>query len=44
MGIADVTIGPSDSAAAAVCLAPGPDGSQVYVATRGRGIWETAMP
>lgn len=30
--------------AAAVYLAPSPDGSQLYVATHGRGIWETAMP
>ena len=30
--------------AAAVYLAPSPDGSQVYVATHGRGIWETDMP
>ncbi|MFJ3338520.1 WD40/YVTN/BNR-like repeat-containing protein [Streptomyces sp. NPDC086766] len=28
----------------AVYLSPSPDGSQVYVATHGRGIWKTATP
>jgi hypothetical protein len=28
----------------AVYLAPSPDGSKVYVATHGRGIWRTATP
>jgi hypothetical protein len=28
----------------AVYLSPGPDGSQVYVATHGRGIWKTRTP
>ncbi|MGH3627672.1 MAG: WD40/YVTN/BNR-like repeat-containing protein, partial [Sciscionella sp.] len=28
----------------AVDLAPSPDGKQFYVATHGRGIWQTAMP
>jgi hypothetical protein len=30
--------------AAAVHLAPSPDGSTVYVATHGRGLRETDMP
>ncbi len=44
-------VGESDPAApgnlptaAAVYLAPSPDASRVYVATHGRGIWETDMP
>ncbi|WP_225834165.1 glycosyl hydrolase [Streptomyces sp. NK08204] len=31
-------------ASPAVYLSPSPDGSQVYVATHGRGIWKTAQP
>ncbi|MBW5481806.1 glycosyl hydrolase [Streptomyces bambusae] len=30
--------------AAALHLAPSPDGRELYVATHGRGIWKTAMP
>jgi hypothetical protein len=29
---------------AAVYLTPSPDGRQLYIATHGRGIWQTAMP
>ena len=44
VGESDPTAPGNVPTAAAVYLAPSPDGSQVYVATHGRGIWETAMP
>lgn len=37
-------LGTSLPASPAVYLSPSPDGSQVYVATHGRGIWKTATP
>ncbi|MGW1803031.1 glycosyl hydrolase [Streptomyces sp. NPDC001984] len=37
-------LGTNLPASPAVYLSPSPDGSQMYVATHGRGIWKTAMP
>lgn len=44
LGLANPTADGNLPTAAAVYLTPSPDGSQVYVATHGRGIWMTAMP
>jgi len=44
LGQADATAGGNLPTAAAVYLTPSPDGTEVYVATHGRGIWKTAMP
>ncbi len=44
LGLTDPTASGNLPTAAAVYLVPGPDGTQVYVATHGRGIWKAAMP
>jgi hypothetical protein len=44
LGLTDPTATGNLPTAAAVDLAPSPDGTQLYVATHGRGIWKTAMP
>jgi hypothetical protein len=44
LGLNDATATGNLPTAAAVYLAPSPDTKQVYVATHGRGIWETDMP
>ena len=44
IGEPDPTASGNLPTAAAVYLAPSPDGSRVYVATHGRGIWETDTP
>ena len=44
LGLTDPTANGNLPTAAAVYLTPSPDGTQVYVATHGRGIWATAMP
>lgn len=44
LGQATITSAGNLPTAAAVYLAPGPDGQTLYVATHGRGIWKTAMP
>jgi hypothetical protein len=44
LGLADPVADGNLPTAAAVYLTPSPDGTQVYVATHGRGIWMTAMP
>ena len=44
LGLTDPTVDGNLPTAAAVYLTPSPDGTQVYVATHGRGIWATAMP
>jgi hypothetical protein len=44
LGLTDPTAAGNLPNAAAVYLSPSPDGSSVYVATHGRGIWQTPMP
>lgn len=44
LGLTDTTATGNLPNAAAVYLSPNPDGTSVYVATHGRGIWRTPMP
>jgi hypothetical protein len=44
LGLRDPAADGNLPTAAAVYLTPSPDGTQVYVATHGRGIWATTMP
>jgi hypothetical protein len=44
LGLADATATGNLPTAAAMYLSPSPDGTSLYVATHGRGIWKTAMP
>lgn len=44
LGLADAGATGNLPTAAAMYLAPSPDGTSLYVATHGRGIWKTAMP
>lgn len=44
LGQADPTASGNLPVSVAVYLSPSPDGTRLYVATHGRGIWQTAMP
>ena len=44
LGLANAATTGDLPTAAAVDLAPSPNGKQIYVATHGRGIWMSAMP
>lgn len=44
VGLTDPSATGNLPTAAALYLAPSPDGRELYVATHGRGIWKTAMP
>lgn len=44
LGLTDPTATGNLPTAAAVYLSPSPDSGQLYVATHGRGIWQTTMP
>jgi hypothetical protein len=44
LGLTDPTAAGNLPVSAAVYLTPSPDGRRLYIATHGRGIWQTAMP